>query len=154
VGDIDRQELERIDALFVQNGAAFSAHDGKITLHGLADATIYFANRPRREAGHMPSNHFVDLWGEGEQSFATNAPNAVLSFLPDIADPLADVAVVLYEPELSGHQMTYRVDVLAGTLPLSGGPCSLFIDAFGSSLSPASIGAVRRPRRRVNPARS
>ena len=46
---------DRIDALFIQNGASFSAHDGEITLHGVGDATVYFSNNPRREAGHMAS---------------------------------------------------------------------------------------------------
>jgi hypothetical protein len=142
----DQKDLDRIDALFVQNGAAFSAHDGDITLHGIADATVYFANRPRREAGHMPSQRFLELWDEGEESFATDPPHAVLAFLGDPTEVPADVVVVLREPRLVGHQMTYKVDVVDGELPLSGGPCSLFIDAFGRPLSPMSAVGVRRAR--------
>jgi hypothetical protein len=143
-----RRQLDRIDTLFVQNGAAFSSQDGDITLHELADATVYFANRPRREAGHMPSRRFLELWDEGTNGFSADPPKAVLSFLDDEAETPADVVVVLYEPRLTGHEMTYRVDVLEGTLPSSGGPCSLFIDAFGSPLTPASLAEARRPRRR------
>jgi hypothetical protein len=49
---------------------------------------------------------------------------------------------------LTGHQLTYKVDVLTGKLPLLGGPCSLFIDAFGSSMAPVSAAATRRQPRR------
>ena len=147
-GDVGRKELDRIDTLFVQNGAAFSAKDGNITLHGLADATVYFTNRPRREAGHMPSRRFLELWDGGKHGFAAEPPHAVLSFLDDEAGTPDDVVVRLHDPRLTGHEMTYRVEVLKGTLPESGGPCSLFIDAFGSPLTPASVAAARRPRRR------
>jgi len=143
---IDQKELDRIDALFVQNGAAFSAHDGDITLHGVADATVYFANRPRREAGHMPSQRFLELWDEGEESFATDPPNGVLAFLGEPGEVPSDVVVVLREPRLVGHQLTYKVDVIDGALPVSGGQCSLFIDAFGRPLSPMSAVGVRRAR--------
>jgi len=138
---------EQIDTLFVQSASAFSAREGEITLHGLADATIYFAERPRREAGHMASERFIELWDGDTASFATEPPHAVLSFLAEPASALADVALVLREPHLSGHQLTYKVEVLNGTLPLTGGACSLFIDAFGRSLAPVSVRGIRRPRR-------
>ena len=60
------------------------------------------------------------------------------------ADALGDVVLVLHEPRLAGHELTYRVDVLNGTLPPTGGACSLFIDAFGRSLAPVSVRGVRR----------
>lgn len=73
--------LERIDALFVQNASAFSSGRGTITLHGLTSSTVYFADRPRREIGHIPSHRFVELWAAGVNSFAVDPPNAVISFL-------------------------------------------------------------------------
>jgi hypothetical protein len=51
-------QLERIDALFVQGAARFTSRQGTMTLHGLADSTVYFADRPRREIGHSPSRRF------------------------------------------------------------------------------------------------
>lgn len=137
----------RIDALFIQSGSAFSSHENEITLHGLAEATVYFADRPRREAGHMPSNRFLELWDDDTASFAVEPPHAVLSFLDEPAEALADVVVVLHEPRLAANELTYRVDVLNGRLPPSGGPCSLFIDTFGRSLAPVSVRGLRRPRR-------
>jgi hypothetical protein len=33
-----------------------------ITLQGLSPSTLYFADRPQREVGHMPSRQFVTNW--------------------------------------------------------------------------------------------
>ena len=81
VSSISDPQVERIDALFVQSATAFTSAPGTITLHGLADSTVYFADRPRREVGHMPSHKFVELWESGANTFAVDPPNAVLSFL-------------------------------------------------------------------------
>jgi hypothetical protein len=129
---------ERIDALFVQSATGFTSEGVTITLHGLAESTVYFADRPRREVGHMRSSSFVELWDVGVYSFAIDPPNAVLSFLGDGETP-EDVVVVLHDPRLDGENLTYRVDVLEGTLPERTGACSLFIDSFGRPLSPASV---------------
>ncbi len=129
---------ERIDALFVQSASDFTSEEGRITLHGLAASTVYFADRPRREVGHMRSSGFIELWDEGVYSFAVDPPNAVLSFLDDGNAP-DDVVVVLHDPRLDGDALTYRVDVLDGTLPERTGACALFIDSFGRPLSPASV---------------
>ncbi len=130
---------ERIDALFVQSATGFTSNGGgTITLHGLAESTVYFTDRPRREVGHMRSSRFVELWGSGAESFAIDPPNAVLSFL-DGDDTPGDVVVVLHEPRLDGNVLTYTVDVLEGALPASTGPCTLFIDSFGRPWSPVSV---------------
>src|SRR5690349_24752289 len=110
-------QLERIDALFVQGAARFSSRQDTITLHGLADSTVYFADRPRREIGHIPSHRFVELWEAGVNSFAVDPPNAVISFLDADGGAPDDVVVVLREPKLEGSNLTYRVDVLEGALP-------------------------------------
>lgn len=46
---------------------------------------------------------FVALWGEGENSFAIDPPNAVLAFVEAGAPP-ADAAVVINEPMLEDEQ--------------------------------------------------
>jgi len=71
----------------------------------------------------------------------------VISFLDDERDT-PDVVVVLLEATLEGDDLTYRIDVLEGTLPAEAGPCSLFIDVFGRRLSPVPVaGSKRRPLR-------
>ncbi len=134
--EISERQVERIDALFVQSAAALTCGLGTVTLHGLTNSTIYFADRPRREVGHIPSHRFVALWREGVNNFAADPPNAVLSFLDDEEGAPEDAVVVLREPRLEGDSLTYRVDVLDGMLPARSGPCALFIDVFGRSLSP------------------
>ena len=129
---------ERIDALFVQSATGFTSKDEMITLHGLAESTVYFADRPRREVGHMRSSSFIELWDVGVYSFAVDPPNAVLSFLDDGNAP-DDVVVVLHDPQLERDGLTYRVDVLDGALPEQTGACALFIDSFGRPLTPASV---------------
>ena len=56
--------------------------------------------------------------------------------------------VVLRDPHLEGHDLTYTVDVLEGTLPKRTGPCALFIDVFGGTFSPVSVAGIQRPTRR------
>ena len=50
-----------------------------------------------------------------------------------------DVAVILHDPRFDENAMTYRIEVRQGVLPLSAGPCSLFIDALRSPLAPAAV---------------
>ena len=56
------QQLEDMEALFVQTAASMTSDRGTITLHGLSPSTLYFADRPQREVGHMMSSHFVANW--------------------------------------------------------------------------------------------
>jgi hypothetical protein len=142
-------QVERIDALFVQSATAFSSGPGSITLHGLADSTVYFADRPRREIGHIASHRFVELWEPSEGSFAVDPPNAVLSFLDDDDTSAEDAVVVLREPRLEGDKLSYSVEILEGSLPPRHGPCALFIDVFGRPLTPVSCSTTqcRKPAR-------
>jgi hypothetical protein len=145
VDRVPEGHVERLDALFVQSATGFTSEHGTVTLHGLTDSTLYLSNCPRREVGHLSSRRFVELWYGGINSFAVDPPNAVVSFLDDGSGAPDDAVVVLREPRLAGRTLTYRVDLLEGTLPEQSGPCALFIDVFGRPLSPVSIaGAERR----------
>jgi hypothetical protein len=147
-------QVERIDALFVQSATAFSSDGATITLHGVADSTVYFADRPRREIGHIPSRRFVELWETDANRFAIDPPNAVLSFLDDNGGAPEDAVVVLRKPRLEDGTLSYIVEVLEGTLPVSSGPCTLFIDVFGRPLTPAlGAGEQRRAMTKLGLAR-
>ena len=142
-------QVERIDALFVQSATAFSSGPGTITLHGLADSTVYFADRPRREIGHIPSHRFVELWEPGANSFEVDPPatgGGNVTWEQKGTAPEYAV-VVLREPRLEGDTLSYSVEILEGSLPPRYGPCALFIDVFGRPLSPVS-GSGSGPRRR------
>jgi len=56
--------------------------------------------------------------------------------------------MTIMDPQLDGDTLTYKVNVLDGTLPATAGPCSLFIDPIGRPLSPMSVAGVRRRERR------
>ena len=137
-------QVERIDALFVQSATAFSSDAGTITLHGVADSTVYFADRPRREIGHIPSRRFVELWETGANSFAIDPPNAVLSFLDDNGGAPEDAVVVLREPRLEGGTLSYTVEMLEGTLRGA--------RARAPSSSTCSAASWPRPRERASSA--
>lgn len=133
---------DEIEALYVQTAHAMSYEDDMLTLHTLAPTTLFFSDRPDRVTGHISSHEFVESWDQGDDSFASNPPNAVLSiFHPDM---VSDVVVELTEPVLEGHNLTYKVVILDGEMPAEGGPNSLFIDVIGRPLSPVSVAGVRR----------
>jgi hypothetical protein len=141
-------QLDNIEALFVQSAHGLTTSKGSVTFHGLAHATIFFSDRPQRVVGHLSSRKFVDQWGEGEDSFADDPPNAVLSFLEDGDVVPEEVTMTISNPQLEGDTLTYTVDILDGMLPTRAGPCSLFIDPVGRPLSPMSVAGVRRRQRR------
>jgi hypothetical protein len=149
MSEVTERQLEDIEALFVQTAGSLSSEGTVITLHGLSPSTIYFADRPQREVGHMSSRRFVDLWGEGDNSFQVDPPNAVLSFAEPSDRAPQEVVVTIRDPIMDGDSLRYEVTVLDGELPTATGPCALFIDPFGRPLSPVSAaGMHRRDRRR------
>ena len=58
--------------------------------------------------------------------------------------------MVLKDPELSGEDLSYTVEVIQGEMPESGAEVSVFIDIIGRPLTPVSFaGADRRAFRRA-----
>ena len=146
---VTEEQLEDMEALFVQTSASMTSDGGSITLHSLSPSTLYFADRPQREVGHMSSRQFVELWGDGDNSFADNPPNAVLSFAEPGDRLPTDAVVVIQDPKLDGDVLSYSIELLDGSVPSATGACALFIDPFGRPLSPVSAaGMHRRARRR------
>jgi hypothetical protein len=137
-----------IEAMFVQVGSGMTSGDHSVTLHGTGPATLFFADRPDRVVGHLSTQKFVSEWGDGENSFAEDPPNAVITFLESGDATPEDATVVLRDPQLAGDTLTYNVEILEGMLPTSAGSCSLFIDPIGRPLSPMSVAGVRRRERR------
>ena len=146
--DIEKT-LEDIEALFAQTAREMTSDGDQVTLHGLSPATLYFSDRPQRVVGHITTKKFVEEWGEGENSFAEDPPNAVISFVEKGDETPEDAIVVLKDPVLESDSLTYTVEMLEGSLPPKGGLVSVFIDPFGRPLSPVSLaGMNRRARRR------
>jgi hypothetical protein len=144
----DIEELETEESMFVQTAQGISSEGGTLTLEGVTPSTLYFSDRPQRVTGQMATSDFVDLWGEGENSFETDPPNAVLSFLESGGEVPEEAVVVIREPRLDDGRLSYAIEILEGAVPAMAGPVSLFIDPFGRPLSPVSVCGVRRRQRR------
>jgi hypothetical protein len=148
MSEVTEEQLEDMEALFVQTASSMTSDGSRITLEGLSPSTLYFSDRPQREVGHMSTRQFVDVWGAGDNSFAANPPNAVLSFAePDDRLP-EEAVVVIQDPRLDGDILSYSIKLLDGTVPITSGPCALFIDPFGRPLSPVSAAGMHRRERR------
>ena len=143
------QELEEIEAMFVQSAPEAAVEGSVLTLHDVSRSTLYFSDRPERVVGHVTSEMFVDLWDQGENSFAENPPNAVLAFLEPGDDVPVDVVSVIRNPRMEGTALSYDIELLEGKMPAHAkGGVTLFIDPFGRPLSPGSAAGVHRRRRR------
>lgn len=143
-------ETQMIEEMFVQLAKGVTATNTSMTLVGASPSTLYFSDRPERVVGHMTTQQFVDQWNDGENSFGSDPPNAVLSFADPGEDTLDDAVVVLREPVIGDESITYAIEVLEGEVPAEAGPCTLFIDPLGRPLSPVSVaGMHRRGRRRA-----
>ena len=70
----------------------------------------------------MSTTDFVELWAEGENSFESDPPNAVLSFIEPGDTVPEDTVIVIKKPRLSDGGLTYTIDVLEGTVPAKAGP--------------------------------
>ena len=128
--------------LFVQSCAGMRYAGGVLTLSDVSPVTVLFSDRPERLAGHMATSDFVPFWSEGEDSFESDPPNADLALLEQ--GRVENVVLTLHQPRLEGRDLTYRVKILDGQLPASGGASSLFIDIIGRPLTPVSFAGARR----------
>lgn len=139
---------QSVQYLFVQSAHSITTKGDKLTLHGVNPSTLFFSDRPERITGHGATEEGVKTWSEGDDSFASNPPNANLSILG--GDEIEDIVIVLRDPQLKGSKLTYTVKVLDGKLPASGGASSLFIDVIGRPLTHLSVaGVARRSARRT-----
>jgi hypothetical protein len=142
------EELEAEQSMFVQTAQGITSDGTTLTMTAVTPSTLYFSDRPQRVVGHMTTADFVELWGEGANSFKEDPPNAVLAFVQPGDEVPEDAVVVIRDPRLSDGELSYTIESLEGTVPKQAGPVTLFIDPFGRPLSPVSVCGVRRRERR------
>jgi hypothetical protein len=138
------------DFLFVQtaDSMTYDKATSKLTLVDVATSTLFFADRPERVAGNMKTAAFVPFWSTGEDSFLSDPPNADLSILE--GNQLRQVVAVLKDPQLTGNDLSYTVEIISGEMPEKGADVSVFIDIIGMPLTPVSYaGVARRSYRRA-----
>ncbi len=130
--------------LFVQTAHRVTFASDVMTLHDVSPTTLFFSDRPERITGHQGTNIFVENWSVGNNSFASDPPNAALVMLGDDDTEIAEVVVELKEPKYVGDNLSYSVTVLEGEIPSSGSVSALFIDAIiiTDPMSPYSYGPM------------
>jgi hypothetical protein len=139
-----------VPSLIVLNARGASLQGQTLTLDGVAPNAIVFADRPVRSAGHVLTQHLLEEWGTGSDSFAQDPPNAtVLVFSKDGAT-VRDAVVVLKTPTLAGERLTFAGQVLEGDVTGADGAAAVFIDIIGMPWTPLSYaGVARRTARRA-----
>jgi len=137
-----------VEYMFAQTARGVSITDDRVALQGVSPTTLFFSDRPYRLSGHIPTDEFIAQWGTGDDSFASDPPNALLSLFED--EHVNDVVVVLSDPVIDNGDVSYAVQVTDGDLTPSSGPVSLFIDMIGRPMTATSVAGVhRRGRRRA-----
>ena len=138
---------KKVHLLFVQTAQSAELKNNKLILKGVSPNTIFFSDRPDRITGHITTAQAIPKWSQGEDSFAADPPNAVLSVFSQ--NKTHDMVVELRNPVLKGNVLTYDIKVLHGKMIAGGGPCTLFIDSIGRPMTPRSYaGDARRTYRR------
>ncbi|RBW54995.1 hypothetical protein DS906_15880 [Ruegeria sp. A3M17] len=96
-----------------------------ISLSGF-DADIgWFTDRPERKTGSISLELFLESWVSGNDNFANDPPNAVLTIEGEIRHP---IVAELSKPRREGATVTFKIMVLSGTLPTQGGNLSIVFD--------------------------
>jgi hypothetical protein len=85
--------------LFVQTSNGATLTDSTLTLTGISSNTGWFTDRPYREAGQIPTEEFILAWGEGENSFTDDPPNA--DFTCTVDGEVINHVVELQNPTLA-----------------------------------------------------
>jgi hypothetical protein len=132
------------DMLFVQDAKAMVFDGNRLILKGANPNIIFFCDRPVRTAGHLNRDAFMKLVSEGEDSFASNPPNAAISIFGATNEVTEVVVVLPKRPVVSGDDLIFTVKVLEGKLPAKGGAVVMFIDSIGRPVSPTSAAGVHR----------
>jgi hypothetical protein len=117
-----------VPSLFVVNSTGAKLEGTTLTMTGVSQNSIVFADRPVRAAGHVTTEQFIMQWDEGKDNFAKDPPNGTISVLGGDGSKVEDAVVTLMKPKLDAGNLTFEVAVLEGSLSGGSGPAALFID--------------------------
>ena len=101
--------------LAIQNAQSGSLSEINTTtytleLNDISDKTILFSDRPDRIVTSVSTSDFIGNWTADEDSFVTDAPNAVL--VVDEQEGIQDIAIIeLFNPVYDIEKKTLRYDV-------------------------------------------
>jgi hypothetical protein len=99
-----------------------------LTLAGVP-LVVYFSDRPKRVAGHMDLQSFLQLWDEGGDDFKHDPPNAELAIYEESG--VAHAVLIISKPAVDADSISFQVDVIDEKVPATFGHATLFIDGLG-----------------------
>jgi hypothetical protein len=125
------------------NNTLFSSDIDKsfsLELYNVSDKTILFSDRPDRIVTSISTLDFIGNWTKGQDSFAIDAPNAVL-VVDDIARQQDTAIIELFNPVYEVNKKTLNYDITSDNatsldLPNEFGQSTLVIDSHCSPLDP------------------
>ena len=117
-----------VPSLFVVNSTGAKLEGTTLTMTGVSQNSIVFADRPVRAAGHVTTEQFVMQWDEGKDNFAKDPPNGTISVLGGRRLEGRGRGRDPDEAEARCRNLTFEVAVLEGSLSGGSGPAALFID--------------------------
>ena len=118
VPDNEKQQVNPdTSMLFVQTSGSgtYEEKDGKkiLTFVYISPTTIYFSERPDRITGTLQTELFVALWGEGEDNFVDDPPNAALELIDENGERsifIIELLSAMYHPE--EEVLHYEIEIL------------------------------------------
>ncbi|MEM1130569.1 MAG: hypothetical protein AAGH83_08600 [Pseudomonadota bacterium] len=120
--DTAKQDSER-SFLFAQSGEGLTVTEETIALVKPFGKTTWVTNRPERDVGQISNERFASAWDEGENSFAADPPNAVIT----VAGRLSAI-VVLTDISVGSDEISYDYELMSGDLGEKSAPTTILID--------------------------
>ena len=119
--------------MFVQSSESLKSDSKTLRLVNVSPQTIFFTDRPVRDAGHVTMPAYLKEWtaAAGANNFSKNPPNATLSVYEAGKGTNTLAVVEISDPVIDGRDIVYHYKVLEGKLPSTGGATALFIDWIG-----------------------
>jgi len=123
----------KIQLMFVQTAEDFKADAKTLRLVNVGKQTLYFTDRPVREAGHITMPDYLKEWtaAAGPENFSKDPPNATLSVYEAGRNENVLTVVEISNPVVDGNDLVYSYKLIDGKMPKSGGATALFIDWIG-----------------------
>jgi hypothetical protein len=123
----------KVQLMFVQSAESLKADGKTLRLVNVSPQTVWFTDRPVRQAGHLTMASYLKEWtsAAGPMNFSKSPPNATLSVYQPGKDDNTLTVVEISQPVVDGKDLVYQYKLIEGKVPTTGGATSLFIDWIG-----------------------
>ncbi|MEX0385888.1 hypothetical protein [Spiribacter onubensis] len=124
---------DRAEWLFVHSADGVELVDETTLVVPLEREIFAFTDRPARDHLYLNAHEFVAIWNDGEDSFADDPPNAVLTWIENGEVQELEVELLDAEVEDHGRSVHYEIAVEGDASgPAEGIDAALYIDDFWS----------------------